>query len=53
MLQTDIQMRFARVKAQVKEVMERGGLEEAIPAEHFYPSVQAAVDAYLAEEQGS
>lgn len=48
--QTDIQMRFARVKTQLMEVMERGGLEEAIPVEHFYPSVQAAVDAILAEQ---
>ena len=47
LLKTDIQLRFARVKSHVMEVMERGGLEEAIPAEHFYPSVQAAVDAFL------
>jgi hypothetical protein len=32
------------------EVMDRGGLEKTVPAEHFYPSIQAAVDAYLAEE---
>jgi high affinity sulfate transporter 1 len=51
LLQTDIQLRFARVKFQVMEVMERGGLEEAIPPEHFYPSVQTAVDAYLAEQK--
>lgn len=50
LLKTGIQLRFARVKSQVMEVMERGGLEETIPAEHFYPSVQAAVDAYLAEQ---
>jgi hypothetical protein len=31
------------------EVMEHGGLEEAIPPGHFYPSGQTAVDAYLAE----
>jgi MFS superfamily sulfate permease-like transporter len=48
--QTDIQLRFARVKTQVMEVMERAGLEETIPPEHFYPSIQAAVDAHLAEQ---
>jgi hypothetical protein len=31
--------------------MQRGGMEEAIPAEHFYPSVQAGVDTYLTEQQ--
>jgi MFS superfamily sulfate permease-like transporter len=51
LLQTGIQLRIARVKTQVMDVMQRGGLEEAIPAEHFYPSVQAAVDAFLAEQE--
>ena len=51
--QTDIQIRFARVKTQVMGVMKRGGLEEAIPAEHFYPSVHSAVDAFLAEQSES
>ena len=45
-----IQLRFARVKSQVMDVMISGGLEEAIPEEHFYASVQTAVDAYLAEK---
>ncbi|UCG25201.1 MAG: sulfate permease [Chloroflexota bacterium] len=49
LLQVDIQLRLARFKTQVLEVMERAGLEEAIPAEHIYPTVQAAVDAFLAE----
>ena len=53
LLQTGIQVWFARVKTHVLDVMERGGLEEAIPSEHFYPSVQTAVDAFLAEEQDS
>ena len=46
-----IQLRIARVKANVFSIMERGGLIEEIPAGHFYPSVQAAVDAYLAEQE--
>jgi MFS superfamily sulfate permease-like transporter len=49
--QTGIQLRFARIKSQIMEVMDRGGLEKTVPAEHFYPSIQAAVDAYLAEEE--
>jgi len=48
--QTGIQLRFARIKSQIMEVMDRGGLEKTVPAEHFYPSIQAAVDAYLAEQ---
>jgi MFS superfamily sulfate permease-like transporter len=51
LLQTDVQLRFARVKTHVMDVMERAGLEEAIPAEHFYPSMQEAVDAFLAEQE--
>jgi high affinity sulfate transporter 1 len=50
LLKTDIQLRFARVKSHVMEVMERGGLVEAIPVEHYYPTVQSAVDAFLAEQ---
>ena len=46
-----IEMRFARIKTHVLEVMQHGGLEETIPPQHFYPSVQAGVDAYLAEQQ--
>jgi SulP family sulfate permease len=45
-----IDLRFARMKTNVREIMERGGLLDAIPLEHFYPSIQAAVDAYLAEQ---
>jgi anti-anti-sigma factor len=48
---TGIELRVARVKTQVLDVMRRAGLEEAIPAEHIYPTVQAAVDAYLAENE--
>ena len=47
----EIQLRFASVKLDVRGVMERGGLEEAIPADHFYPSIQVAVNAYLAEQR--
>ena len=44
---------YTQLANSLPEGMERGGLEEAILPEHFYPSVQAAVDAFLAEEQGS
>jgi len=46
-----IQLRFARVKSNVMDVMVRGGMEDAIPEEHFYSNVQTAVDAYLAEQE--
>jgi high affinity sulfate transporter 1 len=46
-----VELRFARIKTHVLEVMQHGGLEEVIPVEHFYPSVQAGVDAYMAEQQ--
>ncbi len=47
LLKTGIQLRFVCVQTQVIGVMKRGGLEEAIPSEDFYPSVQTAVDAFL------
>ncbi|MFN2162278.1 MAG: sodium-independent anion transporter, partial [Candidatus Promineifilaceae bacterium] len=45
-----IEIWLARIKTQVMEVMRRGGVEEAIPPEHVYPSIQAAVDAFLARQ---
>ena len=50
LLQADVQLRFARVKTHVMDVMKRGGLEEVVPPEHFYPSVHMAVEAYMAEQ---
>jgi len=49
--ESGIQMRFAYVKKDVMDVMERGSLTEAVPPEHFYPYVQAGVDAFLAEQE--
>ncbi len=46
--QSNIELCFARVKTQIREIIRRAGLEEAIEPEQFYPSVQAGVDAYLA-----
>ncbi len=51
LLQENIQIRFARVKTAVMDVMVSGGLEEVIPVEHFYPTRQSAVDAYLTEQK--
>ncbi len=45
----NIELRFASMKTKVLGVMERGGLLNTIPTDHFYPSVHAAVDAYMAE----
>lgn len=50
LLDMGVRLRFAQIKTSVMEVMERGGLTESVPPEHFYPSVQAGVDAYLAEQ---
>jgi high affinity sulfate transporter 1 len=44
-----VELRFARVKTHVMDVMRRAGIEEAIQSQHFYLSVQAGVDAYLAD----
>ncbi len=44
-----IEIRLARMKSEVMAVIERAGLPRTIPEEHYYPSVQAGVDAYLAE----
>jgi MFS superfamily sulfate permease-like transporter len=45
------EIRLARMKSEVLAVIERAGLPRTIPTEHYYPSVQAGVDAYLAEFQ--
>lgn len=49
--ESGVQLRFARIKQFVYEIMERAGIFKAVPVEYFYPSVQSAVDAYLAENQ--
>jgi MFS superfamily sulfate permease-like transporter len=52
LLQTGVQIRFARVKNHVMEVMVSGGLKDAVPEEYFYTTVQEAVDAFLIEQEG-
>jgi SulP family sulfate permease len=47
----DIALRFARVRANVMEIMQRAGLEEVIGSQDFYTSVHDGVDAFLAEGQ--
>ena len=46
-----VSLRFSFVKEPVMAVMERAGLVEKVGRIHFYTSVQAGVDAYLAESQ--
>jgi len=48
--QTGIQIWFASIKTHVFAIMERAGLDEAVPQEDIYPSLQTAVDAYLAKQ---
>jgi len=45
-----IDLHFSRMKAHVQEIVQRAGLKEAIGVDHFHPSVQVGVDAYLAEQ---
>ena len=50
-LQRDgVDLRFARVKTHVMEVMRRVDIEDVVEAGHFYGSVQEGVDAFLGEE---
>jgi high affinity sulfate transporter 1 len=47
----DVELRFARVRANVMEIMQRSNLVETIGSDHFYISIQDGVDAFLAEGQ--
>jgi high affinity sulfate transporter 1 len=47
----NVELRFARVRANVMEIMQRSDLVEIIGSHHFYVSIQDAVDAFLAEGQ--
>jgi high affinity sulfate transporter 1 len=47
----DVELRFARVRANVKEIMQRSDLVEIIGSDHFYVSIQDGVNAFLAEGQ--
>jgi hypothetical protein len=40
---------LASVKNEARASLRRSGLESAIGAGHFYPSVRAGVEAYLSE----
>lgn len=46
-----VEVWLAQIKTPVLDIMKRAEVEKAIPAEHIFPSVQTAVDAYLAENQ--
>lgn len=47
-----ITLRFARMRANVMEIMHRAGLYEVIGVEDFYTSVHQGVDDFLAKKQG-
>jgi high affinity sulfate transporter 1 len=47
---SNIDLRFARVKANVMEYVKRAHLDETFSEDRFYLSVQNGVDAYLAEQ---
>jgi MFS superfamily sulfate permease-like transporter len=44
-----IELRFAELKDPVKDKLKRFELFERFGAEHFYPTLGAAIDAYLEE----
>ena len=46
---SNIELRFAELKDPVKDKLKRFELFERFGAEHFYPTVGAAIDAYLEE----
>jgi high affinity sulfate transporter 1 len=50
---SNIELRFARMKAHVREIVQRAGVEAAIGSDHFHPSVQTGVDTFLAEQPTS
>ena len=53
MAKAGVSLRFSSVKKQVKVIMQRAGLEQSMGPDHFYSSVQAGVEAYLAEEHAT
>ena len=48
---SNVGLRFARMKTDVQAFLRRSGLEDAIGADGFYPSVRAGVAAYLREHR--
>ena len=47
-----VEVWLAQIKTPVLDIMKRAEVEKAIPAEHIFPSVQTAVDAYLGINSG-
>ena len=43
-----IELLFARVHQTVREMMQRSGVEDAVGPDHIYPTIQEAVDDFLA-----
>jgi high affinity sulfate transporter 1 len=46
-----IGLKFARVRSNVMEIVERTGFVETVGSHNFYISIQDAVDAYLVEQE--
>ena len=49
LIRKEISLRFARVRANVMEIVQRAELDETIGSENFYTSVHDGVDAIMAE----
>lgn len=43
--------RTIKMKTHVQEIIRLAGVEEEIGVDHFYPSVQGGVDAFLAQSE--
>ncbi|NPV61018.1 MAG: sulfate permease [Methanotrichaceae archaeon] len=48
---SNVNLSFSRMNKEVREILHRSGLEDAIGTDHFYMSVREGVDAYLAESK--
>ncbi|MFC2053043.1 SulP family inorganic anion transporter [Chloroflexota bacterium] len=48
---SSIGLKFARVRSNVMEVVERSGFVDTVGSHNFYISIQDAVDAYLVEQE--
>lgn len=48
---SQVDLRFARMRTQVLGYLRRAGLEETIGSDHFYASVRAGVQAFLADQE--
>jgi SulP family sulfate permease len=49
LVRSKVDLRFSRMKTELRDFIRKSGLEDIIGTDHFYISVREGVDAYLAE----